>query len=72
METFIEDWRKNEDIDKLRDKEKLEILEKFYSRIKDVVKAYELEEGLENIIDDLNYEIDSVEVELWWNTFTNI
>ena len=64
METFIEDWRKNEDIDKLRDKEKLEILEKFYSRIKDVVKAYELEEGLENIIDDLNYEIDSVEVEL--------
>ena len=64
METFIEDWRKNEDIDELRDKEKLEILEKFYSRIKDVVKAYELEEGLENIIADLNYEIDSVEVEL--------
>lgn len=64
LETFVEDWRKNEDIDELRDKEKLEILEKFYDRIKDVVKAYELEEGLENIIADLNYEIDSVEVAL--------
>lgn len=64
LETFVEDWRKNEDIDELRDKEKLEILEKFYDRIKDVVLAYENEEGLENIIADLNYEIDSVEVAL--------
>lgn len=62
METWTEDWKRESDEYSL--KEKLEILEKFVSRIDDVVQAYKYEEKYKDIISDLIWELKNVEEEI--------
>lgn len=61
LETFTEDWRKNDSIDEYRLKEKIEIYEKFVERIQDIVLAYDTEEVFKDIISDLKWELGNVE-----------
>lgn len=67
METWAEDWKSlGDEVEekRIKDENKLEVLEKFFERVKDVVLAYEDEEKYEDIIEDIKWEIDNVEVEL--------
>lgn len=70
LETFVEDFRRNDNIDEYRLKEKVEIYEKFVDRINDVIQTYDPEEykhiesdpeDLKNMIKDLKYEIENME-----------
>lgn len=64
LETFVEDlrWASPEEEERIRTRDKLEVLEKFFNRIQDIVEAYEDEEKYKDIIEDIKWEIDNVEV----------
>lgn len=66
LETFVEDFRRSssEEDERIRTRDKLEKLEKFFDRILDIVKAYEDEEQYKNIIEDIKWEISNIEEEL--------
>lgn len=66
LETFVEDlrWASPEEEERIRTRDKLEVLEKFLERVKDIVLAYEDEEQYKNIIEDIKWEISNVEEEL--------
>lgn len=66
LETFVEDFRRSssEEEERIRTRDKLEKLEKFFDRILDIVKAYEDEEQYKNIIEDIKWEISNIEEEL--------
>ena len=63
IDTWHKDWVESEP-DKVRLEEKVEILEKFFDRVKDVVLAYEDEEKYKDVIEDIKWEIENVEVAL--------
>lgn len=66
LETFVEDlrWASPEEEERIRTRDKLELLEKFFDRIQDIVKAYEDEEKYKDIIEDIKWEISNIEEEI--------
>ena len=69
LETFVEDWRKNDSIDEFRLEQKIRIYEKFVDRIEEIIQTYDpgqykniepSPEELESLVDDLKYEVESV------------
>ena len=68
LETFVEDLR-HDNIDEFRLKQKIYIYEKFVDRIEELIQTYDpgqyknIEpsiEELENIVEDLKYEVESI------------
>lgn len=68
LETFVEDLR-HDNIDEFRLEQKIRIYEKFVDRIEEIIQTYDsgqyknIEpsiEELENIVEDLKYEVESV------------
>lgn len=69
LETFTEDWRRNDNIDEFRLKEQVELYEKFVDRIEEIIQTYDpgqykniepSPEELESLIKDLEYEVENV------------
>lgn len=66
METWNEDWKRIGDYQeetRIKKEHQIEILEKFFERVKDIVLAYD-EEKYKDIIEDLKWEIEGAEEEL--------
>ena len=63
LETFVEDWRKNEDVDEFRTKEKLENMERIIYLIQEEIKGWDAEtpENWANILSEIQRFLEELE-----------